>query len=97
MGIEYKATGGLQLAAVSIVAAHLYLTTFTQSVALVAVSYFIVKGVLFTLMKRNPLSLIDTLAGLYLILPVLGIFSNDIINTISLIFLAQKGIVYFFR
>jgi len=97
MGIEHKITGILQLIAVSIIAIYLYSDLLPKSVALFAVAYFIVKGVSFTLMKRNPLSAIDALSGLYLLLPVLGVFTNTVLNVISIIFLAQKGIAYLFR
>ena len=98
MGLEYKLTGVIQLIAVSIVI--LYILTdgsFSNIVAIGAVLFFIVKGVAFAFMKQSILSLSDTLAGIYLLLPVFGIFSNTILNIIFIGWLIQKGIVYLFR
>ena len=98
MGLEYKLTGVIQLIAVSIVI--LYILTdgaFSRTIVIVSVLFFIVKGVAFAFMKQSILSLSDTIAGIYLLLPVFGIFSNTILNIIFIGWLIQKGIVYLFR
>ena len=98
MGFEHKITGVFQLISVLIVA--LYIITdgaFSRNIALIAIAFFIVKGIGFAFMKQNVLSLSDAIAGIYLLLPVLGIFSNLILNIIFIGWLTQKGIIYLFR
>ena len=97
MGLEYKVSGIVQLVAVTVVAAYLLTNNLSQSYALVAVAFFIVKGILFTFMKQNALSLSDTIAGIYLLFSVLGWFSIGLLNWAAILFLIQKGIVYLFR
>ncbi|MBI2545376.1 MAG: hypothetical protein HYW22_02130 [Candidatus Aenigmarchaeota archaeon] len=98
MGAEHKITGILQLIAVSVVILYILTDgTIPRNIALIAVAFFIVKGIGFTFMKQNLLSLSDTIAGIYLLLPVLGIFSNTILNIIFIGWLIQKGIIYLFR
>ena len=97
MGIEHKITGVLHLGAISIIILYLLTGEFPKNYALIAVAFFIVKGIAFAFMKQNPLSALDAIAGIYLLLPVLEWFSNPILNWIVIIFLIQKGIVYIFR
>lgn len=97
MGIEHKVTGVLHLVALSILALYILTNTFPKSYAVIAALFFIVKGIAFAFMKQNPFSTTDAIAGLYLLLPVLGWFSNSILNWIVIIFLLQKGIFYLFR
>lgn len=97
MGVEHKITGIAQLIAVSIIILHLYFSLLPSSASLFAVAYFVIKGISFALFKRNPLSILDAISGIYLIFPVTGMFSNSILNMVSIIFLAQKGVVYLFR
>lgn len=97
MGIEYKITGIAQITAVSIISFYLYFGLLSKTIALFAVAYFVIKGVAFTVFKRNPLSALDAIAGIYLLFPAIGIFSNSVLDTVSIIFLAQKGIAYLFR
>lgn len=97
MGIEYKISGVIQLTAVSIISIYLFLDAVPKSYALVTAIFFILKGISFTFFKQNPLSLLDTISGLYLLFPVLGWFSNTVLNIIVIVFLAQKGIVYLLR
>ncbi len=97
MGIEHKVTGVLHLIALSILILYILTTAFPKSYAVIATLFFIVKGIAFAFMKQNPFSAIDAIAGIYLLLPVLGWFSNNILNWIVIIFLLQKGIFYLFR
>lgn len=97
MGIEHKATAILHLGAISIIIFYLLTVAFPKSYALGAVLFFIIKGIGFAIMKQNPLSVLDTIAGVYLLFPVLDWFSNIILNVIFIGFLVQKGIVYLFR
>lgn len=97
MGIEHKITAVLHLGAISIIIFYLLTNAFPKSYALGAVLFFIVKGIAFAFMKQNPLSALDAIAGVYLLFPVLGWFSNSVLNWIVIIFLVQKGIVYLFR
>ncbi len=97
MGIEYKVTGVVQLVAVSLIIFFLLADAIPKSYALVAVLFFLVKGIAFALMKRNPMSLLDTIAGVYLLFPILGLFSNIVLNVIVIVFLVQKGVMYLFR
>ena len=97
MSIEHKITGFFHLAAALVVTLYLSGWFFPKSFALIAVAFFIIKGVSFALMKRNPVSAIDAIAGVYLFFPAIGLFSNGILNWIVIIFLIQKGIVYLFR
>jgi hypothetical protein len=97
MGIEYKISGVIQLAAVLIIVIYIFLHAVPRIYALSVAMLFIIKGISFTIFKQNPLSLLDTVAGLYLFFPVLGWFSNTVLNIIVIIFLAQKGITYLFR
>ena len=97
MGIEHKITAVLHLGVVSIIILYLLTSAFPKSYALGAVLFFIIKGIAFAIMKQNPLSVLDTVAGVYLLFPVLGWFSNIVLNIIVIGFLVQKGIVYLFR
>ena len=97
MGLEHKLTGVLHLGAISMVILYLLTTAFPKSYALGAVLFFIIKGVAFAIMKQNPLSVLDAVAGVYLLFPVLGWFSNIVLNIIFVGFLIQKGVVYLFR
>jgi len=97
MGIEHKVTAILHLGAISIVILYLLTTAFPKSYALGAVLFFVMKGIAFAIMKQNPLSVLDGVAGIYLLFPVLGWFSNIVLNIIVIGFLVQKGIVYLFR
>lgn len=97
MGIEHKITGILHLGAVSVVVFYLLTSAFPKSYALGAIAFFLIKGIAFAFMKQNPLSALDAIAGIYLLLPVLGWFSNIVLNIIFIGFLVQKGIVYLFR
>lgn len=93
----HKILGVAQLAAISIISIYLFSDIVPKSYALGAVLYFISKGILFTILKRSPLSLLDAISGFYLLFPVLGWFSSDVLNIIVIIFLVQKGIVYLLR
>lgn len=97
MGSEHKITGILHLGAVSVVVFYLLTSAFPKSYALGAIAFFIIKGIAFAFMKQNPLSTLDAIAGIYLLFPVLGWFSNIVLNVIFIGFLIQKGIVYLFR
>jgi len=97
MGIEHKVTAILHLGAISIVMLYLLTTALPKSYALGAVLFFIIKGIAFAVMKQNPLSALDAVAGIYLLFPVLGWFSNAVLNIIFIGFLVQKGVVYLFR
>ncbi|MBI2546826.1 MAG: hypothetical protein HYW23_00055 [Candidatus Aenigmarchaeota archaeon] len=97
MGLEHKITGVMHLGALSIIALHLFTGSIQQSYVIIASLFFIVKGIAFTLMKQNPLSLLDTVAGVYLMFPVLGIFSISLLNIIFIVFLAQKGLIYLLK
>jgi len=99
MGLEYKITGVIQLTAVLIIVAYIYLLNdvLPRPFALVAVLFFVAKGIAFTFMKQNALSLSDTIAGIYLLFSVLGWFSIGLLNWAAILFLIQKGIVYLFR
>lgn len=97
MGIGHKITGILHLGALSIIIFYLLTDAFPKPYALFAVAFFVIKGVTFAIMKRNPVSALDAVAGLYLFFPVIGWFSNIALNIIFIGFLVQKGIVYLFR
>ncbi|MBU5537134.1 MAG: hypothetical protein QXO57_02965 [Candidatus Aenigmatarchaeota archaeon] len=97
MGLEYKTTGVLHLGAIGVIIFYLLTASFPKSYAVGAVLFFIIKGIAFTIMKQNPLSALDTIAGIYLMFPVFNIFSNIILNIIAIGFLVQKGIIYLFR
>lgn len=97
MGIEHKITAIFHLGAISIIIFYLLTTAFPKSYALGAVAFFIIKGIAFAFMKQNPVSALDGIAGLYLLFPVIGWFSNIVLNVIVIGFLVQKGIVYLFR
>ncbi len=97
MGIEHKVTGLLHLGALSIIVLYLLTNAFPKSFAIGAIVFFAIKGIAFTIMKQNPLSALDAVAGIYLLFPVLGWFSNIVLNIIFIGFLVQKGIVYLFR
>ena len=97
MGIEHKITGVLHLGALLIISVYLFVDVVPKSYALGAVAFFIIKGIAFAVMKQNPLSVLDAVAGIYLLFPVLGWFSNIVLNVIIIGFLVQKGIVYLFR
>ena len=97
MGIEHKITGVLHLGAIAVVILYLLTNAFPKTYALGAVLLFIIKGIAFAFMKQNPLSILDAVAGIYLLFPVLGWFSNIVLNIIFVGFLIQKGIVYLFR
>jgi len=97
MGIEHKITAVLHLGAVSVIILYLLTEGFPKTYALIATLFFIVKGIGFAFMKQNPLSALDAVAGIYLLFPVLGWFSNIVLNIIVIGFLVQKGIVYLFR
>jgi len=97
MGIEHKITAILHLGAISIVILYLLTNAFPKSYALGAVLFFVIKGIAFAVMKQNPLSALDAVAGVYLLFPVLGWFSNVVLNIIFIGFLVQKGVVYLFR
>lgn len=97
MGIEHKVTGLLHLGALLIIILYLLTHAFPKSFALGAIAFFVIKGIAFAFMKQNPLSILDTVAGIYLLFPVLGWFSNIVLNIIFIGFLVQKGIVYLFR
>ena len=97
MSIEHKITGFFHLIATLAITFYLSGWFFPKSFALIAVAFFIIKGVSFALMKRNPISAVDAVAGVYLFLPVIGLFSNIVLNIIFIGFLVQKGIVYLFR
>ena len=97
MGLEHKLTGVLHLGAISIVILYLLTNALPKSYALGAVAFFIIKGIAFAVMKQNPLSALDAVAGVYLIFPVMDWFSNVVLNIIIIGFLMQKGIVYLFR
>lgn len=97
MGLEYKLTGIFQLSAILIIIFYLLTDTFPKSFALGAVLFFIIKGIAFATFKQNLLSALDTIAGIYLFFPIIGWFSNIILNIIMILFLVQKGITYLFR
>lgn len=97
MGIEHKITAVLHLGAVIVLIFYLFTNSFPKSFAIGSVFFFIVKGIAFVFMKQNPLSALDAVAGIYLLFPVLGIFSNIVLNIIFIGFLVQKGITYLFR
>lgn len=97
MGIEHKITGVLHLGAISVVIFYLLTNAFPKTYALGTVLFFVIKGISFAFMKQNPLSALDAVAGIYLLFPVLGWFSNAILDWSAIIFLVQKGIVYLFR
>ena len=97
MGIEHKVTAILHLGAISIVMLYLLTTALPKSYALGAVLFFIIKGIAFAVMKQNPLSALDAVAGIYLLFPVIDWFSNIVLNIIFIGFLVQKGVVYLFR
>ena len=97
MGMEHKITGVLHVGALLIVIFYLLTNAFPKSFALGAILFFIIKGIAFAFMKRNPFSALDAIAGIYLFFPVIGWFSNIVLNIIFIGFLAQKGIIYFFR
>lgn len=97
MGIEHKVTGILHLGAIAIIIFYLLTGAFPKSYALFAVLFFVIKGIAFAIMKQNPMSALDAIAGIYLIFPVLDWFSNSILNWVVIIFLLQKGIFYLFR
>ncbi len=92
-----KFTGALQLVASSIVILYLFHSPVPKSFAIVAALFFVIKGAAFTILKQNPVSSIDAIAGLYLLFPVLGWFNVTILNVVFIIFLVQKGISYLFR
>jgi hypothetical protein len=97
MGMEHKLTGVLHVTALAVVVLYLLTSAFPKSYALIAAGFFVVKGITFAFMKQNPVSALDTVAGIYLIFPVMGLFSNIILNIIFIGFLTQKGITYIFR
>ncbi|MBI1979087.1 MAG: hypothetical protein HYS62_03460 [Candidatus Aenigmarchaeota archaeon] len=97
MGIEHKITGILHLVAVLIIVLFSLTDEIPKSFAFLSVLFFVVKGIGFAIMKQNPLSALDAIAGIYLLFAVLGWFSNGVLNWIVIIFLAQKGVVYLFR
>ena len=97
MGIEHKITSILHLGAVLVIIIYVLMGVVPRSYALVAVLFFVVKGIGFTIMKQNPLSMLDAVAGIYLFFPVMDLFSNIVLNIIFIGFLAQKGILYLFR
>lgn len=97
MGIEHKITGMFHLIAVSIIITYLLTSSFSKSYAIFSILFFIVKGISFALFKRSVLSVLDAIAGIYLIFPVMGWFSNTLLNIIFIGFLVQKGVVYLFR
>ena len=97
MGIEHKITGILHLGASLVISIYLFMGVVPKSYALGVVAFFVIKGIAFAIMKQNPLSVLDTVAGVYLLFPVLGWFSNIVLNIIIIGFLVQKGIVYLFR
>lgn len=97
MGLEHKVTGAVHIVAVSVIISYMLLGLVPKSYAIVASVFFIVKGVVFSVMKRNPLSFLDALSGLYILLPLTGLFSNLVLNIVFIGFLAQKGIMYLFR
>ncbi len=95
--VIHKILGVAQLAAISIISIYLFRGIVPESYALGATLFFILKGVLFTILKRNPLSSLDAISGFYLLFPVLEWFSNSVLNIIMIVFLVQKGIMYLFR
>lgn len=95
--VMHKILGVAQLAAISIISIYLFSDIVPKSYALGAVIFFISKGVLFTILKRNPLSSLDAISGFYLLFPVFGWFSSNVLNIIMIAFLAQKGIMYLLR
>lgn len=97
MGLEHKLTGVLHLGAILIIIFYLLTNAFPKSYALGAVLFFIVKGIAFAIFKQSPLSALDAIAGIYLLFPVLGWFSNIVLNIIFIGFLVQKGVMYLFR
>lgn len=97
MGIEHKVTGVLHLVATSIIIVYLLTNAVPKSYAFGAVLFFIIKGIAFTLMKQSPISALDAIAGILLFFPVIGWFSNIVLNIIVIVFLAQKGVAYLFR
>ena len=97
MGIEHKITGVLHLGAILIIIFYLLTSGLPKYYALGAILFFVVKGIAFAFMKQNPLSALDAVAGIYLLFPVLGWFSNIVLNVIFIGFLIQKGIAYLFR
>lgn len=97
MGIEHKFTGVLHLGALSIIILYLLTNAFPKFYAVAAVLFFIIKGIAFAIMKHSPLSALDAVAGVYLLFPVIGVFSNIVLNIIFIGFLVQKGVVYLFR
>ena len=97
MGIEHKITGVLHLGAILVVILYLLTTAFPKSYALITVLFFIIKGIAFAFMKQNPMSALDTVAGIYLFFPIIGWFSISILNWIVIIFLVQKGVAYLLR
>ncbi|MBI2542657.1 MAG: hypothetical protein HYW24_00505 [Candidatus Aenigmarchaeota archaeon] len=98
MGIEHKITAILHLSAILVIIVYLLTEgAFPKSYALVAVGFFVIKGVAFAFMKQNPLSALDAVAGIYLFFPVMGWFSSIVLDIIFIGFLLQKGFFYLFR
>lgn len=88
--------GIIQIAIVLIFSLHITLNWFSQLVLILAAIYLIVKGILFTFI-RTYISALDALAGFYLLFVAVGIFSNNLLNIIVLLFVLQKGILYVLR
>jgi len=64
--------------------------------ATIAGIYFVLKGLLFTFI-RTPISFLDAIAGSFILLATLGIFSNIFVSIIVILFLLQKGVTYLVR
>ena len=91
----YKVLGVLQLISLLIVALNIYWGWF-PSLVLLAVGFFIFKGLTFGMM-HTPLSYMDAVFGFYFLMPVFGIASFNIVNLIAMFYLGQKGITYLMR
>lgn len=89
--------GAIYLLIAVVFAVHFYLNIFSFALSLILSIYLIAKGIIFTFMKMNFLSLIDVIAGLYFLLLILGAFPNTFVTIISLLYLVQKGFVYSLR
>ncbi len=97
MGVEHKITAVFHLSALLVIILYLLMDAVPRYYALIAVAFFVIKGVSFAIIKQNPVSALDAVAGAYLFLPVIGWFTNIILNIIFIAFLVQKGISYIFR